>query len=249
MHSEWSQAKAQFRTLYRVFLLRVVDLELLSAGGDPARLIRQFVTIFTTVSFFLILPALVFLVFGGGMPMTAKWMYEHFLIETTMTVAGLVALLNWDAAFPDKRDILILGPLPVRTSTLFLAKVAALLVAPGLAAIALNIFVGVLWPLFFRSSGAGFLGEIASMACVLDHDPSGQRIFCLHHPCPSRAGGQSVAAAVFPPSIGIFAGRRHEPFGERIFSRAIARIARGAHFATKSAAAGVSSLLLVPGYL
>ena len=94
------------------------------------------------------------------MPMEAKWMYEHFLIETTMTVAGLVALLNWDAAFPDKRDILILGPLPVRTSTLFLAKVAALLAAPGLAAIALNIFVGVLWPLFFRSSGAGFLGGL-----------------------------------------------------------------------------------------
>ena len=160
MHNDWFQAKVQFRTLYRVFLLRVVDLELLSAGGDPARLIRQFVTIFTTVSFFLILPALVFLVFGGGMPMEAKWMYEHFLIETTMTVAGLVALLNWDAAFPDKRDILILGPLPVRTSTLFLAKVTALLAAPGLAAIALNTFVGFLWPLFFRSSGAGFLGGL-----------------------------------------------------------------------------------------
>ena len=58
MHSDWSLAKVQFRTLYRVFLLRVVDLELLSADGDPSRLIRQFVTIFTTVSFFLILPAL-----------------------------------------------------------------------------------------------------------------------------------------------------------------------------------------------
>jgi hypothetical protein len=160
VHSDWSQAKVQFRTLYRVFLLRVVDLELLSAGADPTRLIGQFVTIFTTVSFLLILPALVFLLFGGGMPMTATWMYEHFLIETTMTVAGLVALLNWDAAFPDKRDILILGPLPVRTSTLFLAKVAALLAAPGLAAIALNIFVGVLWPLFFRSSSAGFPGAL-----------------------------------------------------------------------------------------
>ena len=90
---------------------------------------------------------------------------------------------------------------------------------------------------------------VASMACVLDHDPSRQRIFCLHHPCPSRAGGQSVAAAVFPPFTGIFAGRHHEPFGKRIFSRAIARIARGAHFATKSPAARVSSLLLVPGHL
>jgi hypothetical protein len=77
VHSNWSQAKVQFRALYRVFLLRVVDLELLSAGGDPTRLIGQFVTMFTTVSFLLILPAFVFLLFGGGMPMTARWMYEH----------------------------------------------------------------------------------------------------------------------------------------------------------------------------
>jgi hypothetical protein len=160
VHSDWSQAKVQFRTLCRVFLLRVVDLELLSADGDPTRLIRQFVTIFTTVSFLFILPALVFLLFGGGLPMTATWMYEHFLIETTMTVAGLIAILNWDAAFPDKRDILILAPLPIRTGTLLLAKVAALLAAPGLATIALNIFVGVLWPVFFRSSSTGFLAAL-----------------------------------------------------------------------------------------
>jgi hypothetical protein len=123
-------------------------------------LIRQFVTIFTTVSFLFILPALLFLLFGGGLPMTATWMYEHFFIETTMTVAGLIALLNWDAAFPDKRDILILAPLPIRTGTVFLAKVAALLAAPGLATIALNIFVGVLWPVFFRSSSTGLLGAL-----------------------------------------------------------------------------------------
>ena len=159
MHSEWSQAKAQFRILYRVFLLRVVDLELLS-GGDPTRLIGQFLTTFASISILLILPALVYLFFGGGMPMTATWMYEHFLIETTMTVALLIALLNWDAAFPDKRDILILGPSPVRTGTLFTAKFIAFLVAPGLAAIAMNIFVGIFWPIFFRSTNTGFLNAL-----------------------------------------------------------------------------------------
>jgi hypothetical protein len=159
VHSEWSQAKVQFRILYRVFLLRVVDLELLS-GGDPTRLIGQFLTTFASVSILLILPALVFLFFGGGMPMTATWMYEHFLIETTMTVALLIALLNWDAAFPDKRDILILGPSPVRTGTLFTAKFVAFLAAPGLAAIAMNIFVGIFWPIFFRSNNTGFLGSL-----------------------------------------------------------------------------------------
>ena len=37
----------QFRVLYRVFLLRVVDLELLSRDGDPTRLFAQFATLFT----------------------------------------------------------------------------------------------------------------------------------------------------------------------------------------------------------
>ncbi|HEY1499977.1 MAG TPA: FtsX-like permease family protein [Acidobacteriaceae bacterium] len=72
------RAKVQFRVLYRVFLRRVVDLKLLS-GGDPTRLIGQFLTTFASVSILLILPALVYLFFGGGMPMTATWMYEHFL--------------------------------------------------------------------------------------------------------------------------------------------------------------------------
>ena len=159
MHSEWSQAKIQFRILFRVFLLRVVDLELLS-DADPTRRIGQFLTTFASVSILLILPALVYLFFGGGMLMTVRWMYEHFLIETTMTAASLIALLNWDAAFPDKRDILILGPSPIRTGTLFTAKAASFLVAPGLAAMAMNIFVGIFWPVFFRSINTGFLGAL-----------------------------------------------------------------------------------------
>ena len=175
MHSDWSQVRVQFRTLYRVFLLRVVDLELLSAGADPSRLIRQFVTIFTTVSFFLILPALVFLVFGGGMPMEATWMYEHFLIETTMTVAGLVALTQLGCCLSGQARYLDTWTVAGANKHTVFAKVAALLAAPGLAVIALNIFVGVLWPLFFRSAAPVF-----SVDC--EHGPRiGSRSFWPAH--------------------------------------------------------------------
>ena len=50
---------------------------------------------------------------------------EHFLIATTMLVVGLFAVLSWDSTFPDRRDVLVLAPLPVRARTMFLAKVAA----------------------------------------------------------------------------------------------------------------------------
>ncbi len=89
-------------------------------------------------------------------------MFEHFFIETAMTCAGLVAVLNWEAAFPDRRDLLVLTPLPVRKSTLFLAKIAALFAAPALAVAALNSFSGVAWPFIFRSGSGGFFGVLRS---------------------------------------------------------------------------------------
>jgi hypothetical protein len=80
-----------------------------------------------------------------------------------MTAAGLIAVLNWDAAFPDKRDLLVLAPLPVRKSTLFLAKVCALFAAPALAVVALNSFSGLLWPLLFRSENSGITGMLRAL--------------------------------------------------------------------------------------
>src|ERR1700683_4759626 len=161
MHSEWALGKLQFCTLYRVFLLRVVDLDLLSADADPAKLIGQFAAIFCTFSFVLSLPLA--LMSGDKLAMTNAWMFEHFFIETSMTVAGLIAILNWDAAFPDRRDLLVLAPLPVRKSTLFLAKLAPLFAAPALAMVALNIFSGLLWPLLFRSTNSGFFGMLRAL--------------------------------------------------------------------------------------
>ena len=114
MPNDWARRRLQFRTLYRVFLLRVVDLELLSADGDPTKLIGQFATIFVSISFFFTLPALIALMGTSSSPGTQGWMFEHFFIETGMTCAGLIAVLNWEAAFPDKRDLLVLAPLPVQ---------------------------------------------------------------------------------------------------------------------------------------
>jgi len=162
MRDTWVSRRTQFRTLYRVFLLRVVDLELLSADGDPTKLIGQFATIFGGISILLTLPALLALMGSSSLPQSSGWTLEHFFIETAMTCAGLVAVLNWEAAFPDRRDLLVLTPLPVRKSTLFLAKIAALFAAPALAVTALNSFSGVAWPFVFRSGSGGFFGVLRS---------------------------------------------------------------------------------------
>lgn len=158
MHKDWAVRKLQFRVLYHVFWMRAIDLELLSSDADPTRLMGQFATIFSSISFLFALP--IILLGGGRMPMTARWTAEHFFIETTMSVAGLITVLNWDSAFPDRRDVLVLGPLPVRASTLLLAKISALFAAPNMAIVAFNIFSGLAWPLVFSSRDSGFLGAL-----------------------------------------------------------------------------------------
>jgi hypothetical protein len=161
MHNGWVMRKLQFRVLYGVFLMRVIDLELLSADADPSKLIGQFVTTFASISLLFTLPVIL----GGfRMSMTGRWTAEHFFIETTMTVAGLIGVLSWDSAFPDRRDVLVLAPLPVRASTLFLAKISALFAAPFLAILAFNIFSGLVWPLLFVSSNSaiGFLRALSA---------------------------------------------------------------------------------------
>ncbi|HYW43478.1 MAG TPA: serine hydrolase domain-containing protein [Bryobacteraceae bacterium] len=75
--------------------------------------------------------------------------FEHFLIATTMLVVGLFAVLSWDSTFPDRRDVLVLAPLPVRARTMFLAKVAAVATALSLTVALLHGASGLIWPLAF----------------------------------------------------------------------------------------------------
>jgi CubicO group peptidase (beta-lactamase class C family) len=146
--------KAQFRVLYREFLFRIIDLEMLSkhAEGDSRTLLGQFASLLIFCGLILVLLAGAWAanVKNDRVPplvqMTDAWAMEHFLIATTMLVVGLFAVLSWESTFPDRRDILVLGPLPVPARTLFLAKVAAVTTALGLTLAALHVAAGIAWP-------------------------------------------------------------------------------------------------------
>src|SRR5207253_658195 len=137
----------QFRVLYREFLFRIVDLELLAPQGDMSKLLGQFAALLIIVSAWVMLPV----VGVAGSPpselgLLMTWTAEHFLIATTMLVVGLFAVLSWESMFPDRRDVLVLAPLPVRARTLFLAKVAAVATALSLTVLSLNMFSGLAAP-------------------------------------------------------------------------------------------------------
>ena len=75
---------------------------------------------------------------------------EHFMIATTMLVVGLFAVLSWESTFPNRRDVFVLAPLPLRARTLFLAKIAAVGTTLSLTVCALHLIAGMVWPIVLQ---------------------------------------------------------------------------------------------------
>jgi len=157
----------QFRVLYRQFLLRVLDLESLSVQADVPRFLGQFASVLIFIS-----------VIGALGPVMSHetlttheaalsfvWRGEQSLISGMMLVIGLIAVISWDSTFPDRRDVMILSPLPVAPHTILLAKVAATAALLGLAILALNFATGFAWPVLIGSqhdSNWGFFQSFAA---------------------------------------------------------------------------------------
>lgn len=180
LRRKWSALRAsQFGVLFRVFLAKVVDLEILSGDADTSRLVGQFLTIFFGLSCVFSVPVPFVGIGSHRMPQSAAWTAEHFLIATSMVAAGLMSILTWDAAFPDRHDLLVLIPLPVRARTLFAAKTAALFAGPGMAVLALNAVTGLLWPMLLTSGRGGWLGVLPAWpAYWLTTAAAGVFVFC-----------------------------------------------------------------------
>jgi hypothetical protein len=158
--------RRQFRVLYRDFLFRLVDIELLSAGGDVQKLLGQFVAMLAAFGFTIAIftfPALAKSRLPFEKLIGPVRIEQEFLIATTMAIAGLFSVLAWNAVFPDRRDSLILGLLPVRIRTIFLAKVAAIATALGVSIAAVNTFTGLCFPFLAVPPNAGLLGGLRSL--------------------------------------------------------------------------------------
>ena len=153
--------------LYREFLFRMVDLEVLSASalGDTNKLLGQFAALLVLFS---VVSGLEPLFMDKNITPHAlselTVQTEHMLITVTMVVIGIFAVLSWDSVFPDRRDVFVLAPLPVRARTMFLAKVASTATALGLVVVLLHCGAGLTWPFVFSVRRAGFVGLMRSFA-------------------------------------------------------------------------------------
>lgn len=158
----------QFRVLFRQFLLRVIDLESLSIQADIPRFLGQFASILVFIS---IVGTLGLVMSNSSLRATPEdylsfgWRAEQALISGTMLVVGLVTVVSWDAAFPDRRDVMVLCPLPVSPRMILFAKLAASAALIGLAILTLNFATGIAWPLFIgahHDTAWGFFQSLAA---------------------------------------------------------------------------------------
>jgi hypothetical protein len=146
--------RKQFRVLYRAFLSRLIDFEVLSARGQVQTLLAQFAAMLAALSFTIIIVRIPSFGKARLSPLNlaiAAWGDEHFLIALTLTITGLFAVLSWSNMFPDRSDALILGSLPVRTAVVLKAKLWAIGAVLGTSVFALNVFTGLAYPFVLRA--------------------------------------------------------------------------------------------------
>ena len=104
----------------------------------------------------------------------ADWSIEYQLLSLTLLVVGLFTTLSWEALLPDQRDVLVLGPLPVKSLTLWFAKVTANSSGVGLFVLALNFASGLIWPAALAQ--AGFISILRSYGAYwLPHATEGRK--------------------------------------------------------------------------
>src|SRR5215831_9437613 len=130
-----------FPALVRHFFDRFFDKESLSPQGEPEANVVQMLGILAVPEAFFVL---VFrpLTFTGWNLVAVRYLFVSF----SMIVMGFLMVFEWDALFPDRRDYQVLTPQPIRLSTLFLAKAAALAIFLGIFLLDVNFFSVLMWP-------------------------------------------------------------------------------------------------------
>ncbi len=71
---------------------------------------------------------------------------KYFFIVFSMAITGLVIVIKWDRILPGRQDYSNLAPLPLRSRTIFLANLCAVLLLAALFAVDVNLVSSVMMP-------------------------------------------------------------------------------------------------------
>src|ERR1700688_1845739 len=138
----------RFKTLVDHFFGRFFDRDSISPDADEHANVVQIIAM-------LALPgAIISLFMLVDHPLARSEVYRlwsragdrYIFVCYAMVVMGFVMTFKWDSLFPDRRDYLILTPLPVSLREFFVAKVVALCGFLLLFVVAINFFSCLIVP-------------------------------------------------------------------------------------------------------
>ena len=141
--------------LVRHFFGRFFDNEIVSQNGDMRTNVVQAIGLVATPGIFVpfyMLPQRA----RFDHPFAHNWLLlgdYYFFVMFSMVVMGFVMVFEWDALFPDRKDYLILTPLPLGGGSIFAGKTLALVLFLGLFALDANLFCTFLAPLVTGGEG------------------------------------------------------------------------------------------------
>jgi hypothetical protein len=130
-----------FPALVRHFFGRFFDKEALSPQGESEAGVIQTLGILAAPGAFFVLLFRPLTFFGWDL-VAVRYLFVSF----SMVVMGFIMVFEWDALFPDRRDYQVLTPQPLRLSTIFLSKTAALALFLGMFLVDINFFGVLFWP-------------------------------------------------------------------------------------------------------
>lgn len=140
----------QFREMTRLFFARFVENDLICLDGDTRGTLVGILTILIAPGVFL--PLIEYLQFTT-MSWRPLWFRDiaslpdkGLYLAFSMTVLGIMTVLEWEALLPDKRDYSVLRPFPIRLSTVFGAKIASLAGFWAVFTVAINIVPAAVFP-------------------------------------------------------------------------------------------------------
>jgi hypothetical protein len=145
-----------YRVLVRHFFGRFFDNESLSPQAEATANLGPLLAVLALPGAFLGILLLPLTLTGWGLVT-----FRYFFVSLSMIVMAFILVFRWDALFPDRRDYLILTPLPVRPLTVFLAKGSAIGLFLGLFLFDLNITGTLIWPAIDQGPN--------SLQCLLAH--------------------------------------------------------------------------------
>ncbi len=100
-----------------------------------------------------------------------SWQEKSYIFTLMMIIFGIVTVLEWDVLFPDKQDFVNLTTLPLRTRTIFSAKLSSFILFIGLFSVAMTSFSSVLFSIYLTEWRANSL--VLAGRYVLSHVLSG----------------------------------------------------------------------------